>query len=127
MKKLILFMLLAVSAPLVAITDDAYQQAVQSEIDNFASFVLIASKGAHTPESARAVAIKHINEDLQNTNTALEFFVEANNLPAVQYLIEEKNADPNYIDRYGFTVLQRAGQYKVGADLIDYLRLKGAR
>ena len=93
MKKLVLFMLLSVSAPLFAVISDAqYAQQVANYKDEL--FNGYASGAAQVPES---LAESYEIDKRLVVEHPLYLFAQQGNLDAVQYLIEVKRANPNEI------------------------------
>src|SRR5262245_23658290 len=109
MKKLALFMLLSVTAPLFAVISDAeYAQEVQAELQHF--------------QDQRDLTHRKIREQI--VSHPLHQFASAGNLPVVQYLIEVKHVDPTetiYENGMDVTALDLAEIYG-RADVADYLK-----
>lgn len=92
MKKLALFMLLSVSAPMFAIISDAqYEQEVQKLTDEIAKhhYATQMVRGASEQETAADIARRTGSDQ-----ALLEEFVRNENFPAVEYLIRVKGITP---------------------------------
>jgi len=111
MKKIALFMLLSVAAPVCAVISDAeYAQEVAKRKNQ-----IFKDHGADSE--------KYIKDFAQNP---LPYFVSDGNLPAVQYLIEVKGVNPNQAEPIeGDTPLMNAVRYRQ-AHIVKYLLEHGA-
>lgn len=128
MKKLALFMLLAVSAPMFAIISDAeYAEIVEMTKRHTKEY---AVRSGLSEERAYATAAAFVDSEIATPNDALIFFAKRANLPAVEYLIMRKGANPNYINPDGVSVL-RASQFWPNqpgvAEVVEFLKRQGAQ
>jgi hypothetical protein len=124
MKKLVLFILFAVAAPLIAITEAQYQEQIAQFKNDRIQRLLKIGRGAFTQDHARAAIEDEFNPQLQNVNKALLLFAMNGQLPAVQYLIESKGANPNYLEAQQTPLSKAAKEGK--ADVVKYLLDQGA-
>lgn len=112
MKKLALCMSLAITMPLLAIISDAdYQQQVNQTIGTALASIMPNIRVQRTLQT--------------DDQYALVVFAQKNNFPAVQYLIETKKVNPNFV-KLGFSPL--AAAVKNGnTELVQYLLEHGAQ